>query len=101
MVSSVLPGIDLIREAQEFLKGRIVRTPMVGSATFSEQFGCRIMFKMENMQKTGSFKIRGEPSSGYPRYPGRRQGKASSPRAQATMHRASPTRPGPAESGQR
>lgn len=35
------------------------RTPLNESATFNEMAGTRLYFKMENLQRTGSFKIRG------------------------------------------
>ncbi len=47
------------RAARGVLKGVIHNTPLNYSHTFSKIAGCRIFFKMENLQKTGSFKIRG------------------------------------------
>lgn len=54
-----IPDISSIREAADFLKGKINRTPMDYSATLSNQFSCRVYLKLENLQKTGSFKSRG------------------------------------------
>ena len=51
--------IGLIREAQQFLKGKINRTELKKSTTLSRMFGCDLYLKMENHQKTGSFKSRG------------------------------------------
>jgi threonine dehydratase len=48
-----------IRDASSFLKGKIERTPLIYSKTFSDMFGAPIYLKLENFQKTGSFKTRG------------------------------------------
>src|SRR6201997_619248 len=50
---------ETIREAHERIRGRIHRTPVLTSATFNVVSGAEIYFKCENLQKTGSFKIRG------------------------------------------
>ncbi len=39
--------------------GVVKRTPITESAALSEKFGGNIVFKAENLQRTGSFKIRG------------------------------------------
>src|SRR5712691_11535873 len=52
-------GIEDIRAAAARLKGRIHRTPVVTSRSFDERCGCRVFFKCENLQRAGSFKIRG------------------------------------------
>lgn len=39
--------------------GVVKHTPITESAALTEQFGGRIVFKAENLQRTGSFKIRG------------------------------------------
>ncbi|MCL4315093.1 MAG: threonine ammonia-lyase [Candidatus Thermoplasmatota archaeon] len=54
-----IPTIENIREAENFLNGKINRTPMDYSATLSSQFSCSVYLKLENLQKTGSFKARG------------------------------------------
>ncbi len=54
-----LPELAEIREAKEYLRGKANRTELVRSSTFSEMFGGEVYFKMENHQKTGSFKARG------------------------------------------
>lgn len=54
-----LPELKEIREAQEYLKGKINRTELLRSSTFSTMFDSEIFFKFENHQKTGSFKSRG------------------------------------------
>ncbi|MEM0138990.1 MAG: threonine ammonia-lyase [Ferroplasma sp.] len=48
-----------IVDAEEKIKKTLHRTPLFHSKTFSEMFSCDIYFKMENFQKTGSFKSRG------------------------------------------
>lgn len=53
------PALDDIRSAADFLKGKINLTRLDHSRIFSERFRSEIWFKPENLQKTGSFKIRG------------------------------------------
>jgi threonine dehydratase len=48
-----------IREAQERIAGHIIRTPVVYSPTLSAMTGAHIWFKLEALQKAGSFKVRG------------------------------------------
>lgn len=48
-----------IRAAQQRLQGVIHTTPLLYSKTLSEMSGNEIYLKCENLQKTGSFKIRG------------------------------------------
>ncbi len=45
--------------AAEVIKDRVIRTPLLFSPTLSRKFGGNIFLKLENLQKTGSFKIRG------------------------------------------
>ena len=52
-------SVDAIRQAAEDIWGRVHRTPLLTSRTLSERCGCRVTLKAENLQKTGSFKIRG------------------------------------------
>jgi len=49
----------LIEEAAVTTSGVINPTPIVCSSTFSKAFGFEVYFKLENLQKTGSFKARG------------------------------------------
>jgi len=49
----------LIHEARERLKKRVRRTELIHSHHFSEKLGFPLYFKCENLQRTGSFKIRG------------------------------------------
>ncbi len=48
-----------IQSAGKLLHGRVLRTPLVYSPTFSEMTGAQVYLKLENLQKGGSFKIRG------------------------------------------
>ncbi len=52
-------SLDQIKKAQERLKGIIHRTETTYSQTFSDISGNEVYLKNENLQKTGSFKIRG------------------------------------------
>jgi threonine dehydratase len=51
--------ISLISEAGEFLRSRVRRTPVEYSAGLSETLGVPVWLKLESLQLTGSFKIRG------------------------------------------
>lgn len=51
--------LELIEEAAAFLDGRIRRTPVEQSPELSKILGVPVSFKLESMQLTGSFKIRG------------------------------------------
>ena len=48
-----------IEAARERLSGSIIRTPLVYSKTLSRLSGREIFLKLENLQTTGSFKLRG------------------------------------------
>src|SRR5512139_1908661 len=48
-----------IEFARDKIQGTILRTPMIYSNTFSKLTGKEVFLKLENLQKTGSFKIRG------------------------------------------
>ena len=53
------PTLADIEAARERLAGRARETPVYGSETFARIAGTRVWFKAENLQRTGSFKIRG------------------------------------------
>jgi threonine dehydratase len=53
------PSWEAIREAHVRIAPRIHRTPVLTSASLDAIAGARLFFKCENLQKTGSFKIRG------------------------------------------
>ncbi len=50
---------DLISDAYDRLKKRVRRSELIYSHYYSEQLGVPLYFKCENLQRTGSFKIRG------------------------------------------
>lgn len=52
-------SLTLVRAAAEKLRGRIRHTPIVRSALLDDRSGASLLFKCENFQKTGAFKIRG------------------------------------------
>jgi threonine dehydratase len=55
----VTPNLESIREAHRRIASRIHRTPVLTSSSLNEIAGAEIYFKCENLQKAGSFKIRG------------------------------------------
>src|SRR5215472_5323231 len=59
--SAVLTAPDWrkIQEAHQRIAPRIHRTPVLRSSTLDTLTGAELFFKCENLQKTGSFKIRG------------------------------------------
>jgi threonine dehydratase len=54
-----LLSLDDVHRARERIGDRLHRTPLLGSATLSEQIGADVRFKAELFQRTGSFKPRG------------------------------------------
>ncbi len=46
-------------EASEVISKYMHETPLERSATFSRMCGCDVYLKLENLQKTGAFKVRG------------------------------------------
>ncbi len=52
-------SVDQVQHAAKMLKDKVIRTPLIHSPSLSEMFGGEIYLKLENLQKTGSFKIRG------------------------------------------
>jgi threonine dehydratase len=53
------PSWEAIVEAHARIAPRIHRTPVLTSASLNALTGTQLFFKCENLQKTGSFKIRG------------------------------------------
>jgi threonine dehydratase len=51
--------LSLVKEAFERIKNVINPTPVVYSTSLSKLYGFDIYLKLENLQKTGSFKVRG------------------------------------------
>jgi threonine dehydratase len=54
-----LPTADDIELAAERIAPFIVRTPLIENPDLNARMGARIFLKAENLQRTGSFKIRG------------------------------------------
>ena len=52
-------SIEQINQARERIDGRVHRTPIMTSHQFNELTGKEVFFKCENLQRAGSFKIRG------------------------------------------
>jgi threonine dehydratase len=52
-------ALQHIRAAAERLAPYVRRTPTIYSHTFSESSGLEVFLKLENLQRTGSFKVRG------------------------------------------
>ncbi len=52
-------SIEKVKQAANLIKGKVIRTPLVYSPSLSRMVGGEIYLKLENLQKTGSFKIRG------------------------------------------
>ncbi|MFT4647953.1 MAG: threonine dehydratase [Glaciecola sp.] len=57
--SDPIKALEHIRAARERLAPYIRTTPTVYSYTFSETLGTDVFLKLENLQRTGSFKVRG------------------------------------------
>lgn len=51
--------IDSIRLADSIIRSHVIKTPLVYSSTFSRLIGSDVYLKLENLQRTGSFKVRG------------------------------------------
>ena len=52
-------GLADVQAARELLRGVILDTPVQGSRPLGERVGGPVWFKCENLQRAGSFKIRG------------------------------------------
>ncbi|MBZ5869646.1 pyridoxal-phosphate dependent enzyme, partial [Escherichia coli] len=51
--------LDDIYQAQELLAGIAEKTPVESSRALGRQIGSEVFFKCENLQRAGSFKVRG------------------------------------------
>jgi threonine dehydratase len=58
-VTADLVSLSDIEDARKRLEGVIVHTPLDRSRSLSEPIGGDVLIKAENLQRTGSFKIRG------------------------------------------
>jgi threonine dehydratase len=54
-----LVSLDDVRAAARRIAGQVHRTPTLSSTSLAEMLGCRLAFKAELFQRTGSFKARG------------------------------------------
>jgi threonine dehydratase len=54
-----MPSLADIREARSSIAGAVLRTPLVPSAALSAKAGQEILLKLESLQPTGAFKLRG------------------------------------------
>jgi threonine dehydratase len=52
-------ALEEVREAAKVLAPFVRRTPTIYSHTFSESSGTDVYLKLENLQRTGSYKVRG------------------------------------------
>ena len=52
-------SVEHVHQAAKMIKGTVIKTPLVYSPSLSKMFEGEIYLKLENLQKTGSFKIRG------------------------------------------
>jgi threonine dehydratase len=59
MTKTALVSIEDVEDARERLKGVAVVTPLDRSRALSDRTGGEVFVKCENLQRTGSFKIRG------------------------------------------
>jgi len=58
-MKTALVGLDEIEDARRLLDGIVVETPLDRSRALSNHIGGEVFAKCENLQRTGSFKIRG------------------------------------------
>ena len=54
-----IPELEHLQEARTRLSGSLHRTPVASSRALSERVGRPVFLKCENLQRTGSFKVRG------------------------------------------
>ncbi len=56
--SHIVPASKILKAAQK-LKGIVLKTPLMFNITLSEEYGCKIYLKREDLQSIRSYKIRG------------------------------------------
>jgi threonine dehydratase len=59
MENTEVVSLGDVQKANSLLEGKILRTPLVYSPSFSSHVEGEVYLKLENLQKTGSFKLRG------------------------------------------
>ena len=62
-ISTVAQNTAALQEKQFYSDSGVVKTPLVYSKALSELYECNLYLKCENLQNTGSFKIRGATSA--------------------------------------
>ena len=58
-MSAPVPTFADIEAAAERIAAYAVRTPLIEHPALNERANCRVLLKLENLQRTGSFKFRG------------------------------------------
>jgi threonine dehydratase len=58
-MASFQVSVDQIKDAQKVLSKYIEASPLLRNSWLSDELGCNVFLKLENMQPIGSFKIRG------------------------------------------
>jgi threonine dehydratase len=62
-IDDLIRAHELLAGKREFLPGQrrrvALRTPLVFSEPLTRQFNCKVWLKLENLQNTGSYKVRG------------------------------------------
>ena len=51
--------LEDVKEAREIIKEVALKTDLLENVRLSEKTGARVFYKCENLQRTGSFKLRG------------------------------------------
>ena len=59
MAERQIPTFESVMDAAQRLRGRVHRTPVLTSAALDGAVSAQVYLKAENLQRTGSFKIRG------------------------------------------
>lgn len=58
-LSDLTPDLAAIRQARAAIAATVQRTPLLPAASLSARFGQEILLKLESLQPTGAFKLRG------------------------------------------
>ena len=92
-------GVEAVRDARERTRDLVRHTPVLTSRSLSDECGGTVLLKAENLQRTGSFKLRGALAK-VDRLArcGADRARASWPAAPATTPSRWPTPRGPAGS---
>jgi threonine dehydratase len=59
VLGSVAPSLEDVRKAADRIRPYVHRTPLLPSHSLSERIGVEVRLKCENLQRAGSFKVRG------------------------------------------